>query len=115
MDVIFIDNLVFSGTHGVNPEEQRLSQRFSVSVRMEFPTEEASKSDKLKDTVDYARTRDLIRSIVEGERNYLIERMGHRIATGILEDQRIKKCEVTIKKLDVWGNGTPGVVIERGR
>ncbi len=115
MDTIFIDELVFAGRHGVNPEERTTSQRFSISVRMEVDTRKAAESDSLVDTVNYKAVRDLIRSIVEGEHTYLIEKIGHTIATAILADTRVVACAVTIAKPDVWGNGTPGVVIARSQ
>lgn len=115
MDTIFIENLVYAGTHGVHPEEQTTAQRFSVDVTIDLETYPASETDKLQDTFDYQDTKNLVRSIIEGEHCHLIERIGHRIANRILEDTRVHACTVSIKKLDLWGNGTPGIVIERVR
>ncbi len=115
MDTIFIENLVYAGVHGVHPEEQTVAQRFSVDVRIDLETYPASETDKLQDTFDYQDTKNLVRSIIEGEHCHLIERIGHRIANKVLEDTRVHGCTVSIKKLDLWGNGTPGIVIERVR
>ncbi len=115
MDTIFIQNLVYTGTHGVHPEEHYTPQRFSIDVRMDVETEIPSLSDKIEDTVDYQNTRDLIRSVIEGEHCHLIEKLGQRIASSILGNPRVHSCEIAIKKLDLWGNGTPGIKIQRAR
>jgi dihydroneopterin aldolase len=115
MDTIFINDLVYAGTHGVHPDERHTRQRFSVSVRLDLDTARAGASDNLSDTHDYAQTRDIVRGIIEGNHCYLIERLARHIADTVLTDMRIHLCRVTIKKLDIWGNGVPGVVVERKR
>lgn len=115
MDSIFIEGLVYTGTHGCNPNEKRVRQRFAVDVRVDIDTAVAQSSDKLPDTYNYARARDIVRAVIEGEHNYLIERLARRMADVILEDRRLLACEISIRKLDIWGNGVPGVRIARTR
>ncbi len=113
MDYVHIDNLFFSGKHGVYVRERRVEQEFLISIRLELDTNAAGKSDKLADTVDYQRIKSVISDVITGESCYLIEKLAEDIAAQILEDPRIKSVDVTIKKPAVWDNGTPGVTVSR--
>ncbi len=115
MDYIHIDNLSFSGKHGVYANERRVEQEFIISLRLGFDTKGAGKSDDLSDTVDYQKVKDVVAEIIEGSSRYLIEKLAEEIATRILEDARVQSAEVTIKKTAVWDNGTPGVTILRSQ
>jgi 7,8-dihydroneopterin aldolase/epimerase/oxygenase len=113
MDYIHIDKLFFSGKHGVYAKERRLEQEFEISLRLTFDTSVSAKSDKLKDTVDYQRVKNIVEKAITGGSRYLVEKLGEEIALQILEDKRIGRVEVTIKKTAVWDNGVPGVTIIR--
>jgi 7,8-dihydroneopterin aldolase/epimerase/oxygenase len=113
MDLIVIRNLVFSGTHGVQPQEKKKPQRFSIDIEARFDTAPAAASDHLEDTVDYAPLREIARHVIEKESHNLIERIAQHIAGLILQDTRIVSVIVRINKPDIWENGTPGISIER--
>jgi 7,8-dihydroneopterin aldolase/epimerase/oxygenase len=113
MDYIHIDKLFFSGKHGVYAKERRVEQEFEISIRLSLDTSKAGKSDKLGDTVDYQRVKDIVEEAIKGGSRYLVEKLGEEIALRILEDKRIQTAEVTIKKTAVWDNGIPGVTIAR--
>ncbi|OGG47545.1 dihydroneopterin aldolase [Candidatus Kaiserbacteria bacterium RIFCSPHIGHO2_01_FULL_49_13] len=115
MDYIHIDNLFFSGKHGVYSKERKVEQEFLISIKIGFDTSASAKSDTLKDTVDYQKTKDIVSSVIKGKTRYLIEALAEDIASQILEDNRIKSVEVVIKKTAVWDNGVPGVTIVRTR
>jgi dihydroneopterin aldolase len=114
MDYIHIDNLSFSGKHGVYEKERRVEQEFAVSVRLGFDTAKAGTSDDLTDTLDYQKAKDVIRATIEGGSRYLIEKLAEEIAALLMQDKRVLSAEVTIKKVAVWDNGIPGVTIRRG-
>jgi 7,8-dihydroneopterin aldolase/epimerase/oxygenase len=113
MDLIVIRNLVFSGTHGVQPQEKKKPQRFLVNIEARLDTAPAAVSDRLEDTVDYAPLREIARHVIEKESHNLIERIAQRIAGRILHDVRIVSVVVRIDKPDIWENGTPSISIER--
>ena len=113
MDTIRIDKLIFSGKHGVYEEERNLEQEFEINVSFDFDTQRAAESDSLEDLVDYEKIRDLIKNTVEEHSYFLIEKLGDTIAKKILEDQRIPKVTVEIRKMNIWGNGVPAVSITR--
>ena len=113
MDHIHIDNLLFRAKHGAYAKERRIEQEFSVEVTLGVETPLAGKSDKLKDTIDYQKVKNIIQEVIEGSSRYLIEKLAEEIAVRVLKDKRIKNIELTIRKPEVWDNGTPGITIIR--
>ncbi|MGV3463944.1 MAG: dihydroneopterin aldolase [Heyndrickxia sp.] len=85
MDKIYLNELEFYGYHGVLAEENRLGQRFRVSLVLELDLSRAGKSDDLNDTVSYAEVYEICKDIVEGKPYRLLEAVADKIATSILE------------------------------
>ena len=115
MDSIFIEKLSLRGKHGVGAEERNTEQEFLIDIRAEFDMRPAATSDKLGDTVDYSAFRTVATEVVSNNSFYLIERMAALIAERILEDGRITKVVVTVRKPSVYENSVPGVTVERTR
>jgi FolB domain-containing protein len=113
MDSIFIEGLKVAGKHGVMDIERKVEQEFQIDVRMEVDTKKAAQSDDLADALDYAPVKEKIVKIIQTNSFYLIERLGDTICQAILEDKRIKKVELTIRKTAVWDNGVPGITMVR--
>lgn len=118
MDEIVLNGLTFFGTHGVNPEETELGQRFGVDVSLWVDMSDAMSSDKLEDTVSYSAIYKLIRKEVEGKPSKLLEHLAGRLVENILtHDHRIHKVRVRVTKLNppLRGSitGQVGVVMER--
>src|ERR1700738_1582261 len=68
-----VDGRAFFGGHGVFPAERELGARFSVDVELEGDLRVPGASDRLEDTIDYARAYDVVREVVEGEPCHLLE------------------------------------------
>lgn len=113
MDKIFVENLSVIGKHGVMGHEWSHEQRFLIDVIAHFDVSKSAKSDKLSDTLNYAHFCDIAHKTIEGESVYLIEKLATIITERILEDTRILKVEVTIRKPSVLPSGVPGVYIVR--
>src|SRR4051812_5774642 len=117
MDEIMLKGLVFFGTHGVNPEETELGQRFGVDLIVRLDLSEATHTDHLDDTVSYSALYKLVRAEMEGNPSKLIEHLVGRLLTKVLDyDKRIKEAEVTVSKLSPPLKGiTAGEVAVRMR
>jgi dihydroneopterin aldolase len=111
MATIYIKDLVVSGTHGHHPHEKIKPQLFGVSVELEVSTR-ATKTDELKDTVDWSAIRDQIIDIVRNNSFNLIEKLAQTIGEELIQDSKIKKATVTVDKLEAFESGIPGVKIE---
>ncbi len=99
LDVIRLHNAVFYAYHGVLSDEQNLGGKFHVDVELHCDLSKGARSDHLKDTVDYERVYDSIRSVVLGRKYFLLEALGHAMAKGILHDFRlVQRVTIRIRK-----------------
>jgi 7,8-dihydroneopterin aldolase/epimerase/oxygenase len=111
MDAIFINGLVFSGRHGVYPEEHERDQRFGVAI--EAKIEDKDREESLSNTFDYMEAREISRRIVEERSFKLIETIGETIASEVLAHPLVKEVTVTVLKLDVAPPAHAGVTLVR--
>ncbi len=116
MDRIFIEKLHIIGRHGVLNHERTYEQKFLVDISADFDTRKSSESDKLEDTLDYGKIRDIACDVFQTQSVYLIEKLAHTIAGRILaEENRITSITLTIRKPSIFPSGIPGVTIVRTR
>lgn len=115
MDRIHIDDLVVHGVHGYYEHEWTTSQRFTVSLSVGIDAADAGSHDVLAETIDYDMLRSIVEAVFASSRMALIETLAERIAADILADVRAHDVHISIRKLDAWDNGVPGVTITRTR
>ncbi len=113
MDKIFVENLIVIGKHGVMQHEQSFQQKFLVDITAYFDASKCAQTDKLDDTLNYVYFCDIAKQVIEGKSVYLIEKLASLIANKILEDKRVKRVEVSLRKPSVLPSGVPGVTIIR--
>lgn len=114
-DTVFLEGLSIKGKHGVQDRERQVEQEFLIDIKASFDANASARTDKLSDTVNYARFRDIARDIVANNSFYLIEKVAALIAEKILEDDRIAIVAITIRKPAVYGDCVPGISITRTR
>jgi 7,8-dihydroneopterin aldolase/epimerase/oxygenase len=119
MDKILLNQMEFYGYHGVLPEENRLGQRFYVDLILELDLSEAGYSDDVHQTINYAEVYAIVKEIVEGPPQNLIESIGEKIAQDLLANfQRLKCCTIKVIKPDPPIRGhyqSVAIEITRGR
>lgn len=84
MDQIQIKRLEVFANHGVLEEENKLGQKFLVSVTMGVDARIPGQSDELADSVNYAKVSELICREAQGHTFRLIERLAEHLAERIL-------------------------------
>jgi len=110
MDEIRLNDMVFYGYHGVLPEEQKLGQRFVVSVELRVDLRAAGESDDLTRTVNYSEVYAAVRDVVTGPPCKLIETVAERIAARVLSAHPdVESLTVAVKKPEV---PIPGSVLD---
>ena len=118
-DRIVLRGLQFFGYHGVNPEEQKLGQRFQVDLTLWADLRRAAASDDLADTISYAEVYETARGVMEGAPSRLLEHAAGRIGAALLRDARVERVRVRILKLNPpiphMDQGAAGVELEFGR
>ena len=97
-DQISLEGMQFYGYHGVNPEERALGQRYVVDLTVDLDLGKAGASDKLEDTVSYARIYRSVRAVIEGEPRNLLESAAEAIADRVLAEFPVDGVSVTVKK-----------------
>ncbi|GIP41323.1 7,8-dihydroneopterin aldolase [Paenibacillus sp. J31TS4] len=85
MDIMKMTGMEFYGYHGVFPEENKLGQRFGVDLELFLPLDEAGRSDRLEDTINYAEIYQTVKKLVEQETFQLIEALAEHIASVLLQ------------------------------
>lgn len=117
-DRIFLEAMVFQGTHGVYAEEQDAPQAFEVDVDLALNLQPAGLADDLAQTIDYGAVYDACRQIVESTRFNLIEALAEAIAHELLANYPADEVVVRIRKPAVRLSGpfrSAGVEIRRRR
>lgn len=99
MDKIIIKGLKIYAFHGVNKEEKSQGQNFIVDAVLYVDLSKAGNTDKVSDTVSYAKvTKTIIKTV--NEKSYdLLEKVATRIIQQIFNEfLSVKKVDVTVKK-----------------
>jgi len=109
MATLYIRDLVIEAKHGVHEHEKQNSQRFGLTLELQFDTSKASSSDDLADTVDWSQLRQSVITLVESTSFSLIERLAQEVANLILLDARVEQALIQIDKLDAFESGVPGI------
>jgi dihydroneopterin aldolase len=97
--IVRITGLRVRGFHGVLDSERREGQTFVVDVLLDADV--APERDDLTETVDYAVLSDRLAAIVAGDPVDLIETLAQRLADVCLDDERVRRAEVTVHKPEV--------------
>jgi len=97
-DRIIMENMLFYGYHGALPAENSLGQRFSVSLVMENPCENAAVTDELAHALDYALVYTAVKEIMEGRPHRLLETLAEKIAARVL-GLGVRRVCVTVRKM----------------
>ena len=97
-DRIILEGMRFYGFHGVNPEERVLGQEYLVDLTVELDLGRAGRSDRLDDTISYARIYRAVRDVMEGEPRNLLEAAAQSIADRVLAEFPVDSVVVRVKK-----------------
>ncbi len=113
-DAVFVRGLTFEGNHGYSAAERRSTRRFRVSVTLETPLAAASRSDRISDTIDYAKVSEIVVRIGTGSTFRLLERLAGEIGRAIQELYPRCGLRLELEKLSPPCPGVPessGVVL----
>lgn len=94
-------NCEFYAHHGVMQEEHRVGGRYAVDVEMKIDFEEAAKSDKLEQTVDYEIVYNILKELMVSQKKYLIESLAYQISMTVLDRfQSVQDVLVRVRKIN---------------
>jgi 7,8-dihydroneopterin aldolase/epimerase/oxygenase len=93
--------IVLHGFHGVLEEERRQGQRFLVDLELELEHEQAARSDRIEDAVDYRGVVSRVREISDARKYRLLEAFAAAIADALIDDWPLRAVRVRVRKPDV--------------
>jgi dihydroneopterin aldolase len=95
---IYLEKLRFYSYHGVMPQERIVGGEYEVDLRVEYPFDEALRTDDVADTLNYAS----LYQLVEHEMSVpsrLLEHVAGRIARSVFKNMpRSKAVDIKISK-----------------
>lgn len=116
MDTLKLNGIEVECVLGDLPEERTHEQRVLVDVSLELDLEDAAQTDSLEETVDYALLVGNIREALEEAKCRLLERAADLVANVCLEEPRVERVAVTVRKFDtVPGLASAAVTLVRPR
>ena len=98
MGKIYLKNIRLYAFHGCMKEEEKIGSDYIVNVVVETDLKKSSKTDSIKDTVDYVALYEIIKTEMM-QRAKLLENVVDRILNRILKEHTtVQKAKVKKKK-----------------
>lgn len=99
MDEIIIKGLKLYAYHGVNPEEKENGQNFVLDIVMSLDLKKPCESDKIDDSVSYARAVKTVTGVFCENKYDLLEKAAQVTADAILREYpQVQMVTVELKK-----------------
>jgi dihydroneopterin aldolase len=118
-DTVFVSGLALHAYHGVMQHEAKVGQTFKLDLVLDIDLAEASRTDKLKDTVSYDTVVKTASEAFCVRRYRLVEAAAGAVADAVLEQFSQVRCiRITVHKPHAPIAATfddVGVIIERTR
>ena len=114
MDIIFIQDFRVEILIGVYEWERCVPQTVQLDLEIALPLRQ-TRSDKISDTIDYAKVVGRIESTLAENRFLLVEALAEHIASLVMNEFRAPWIRASVTKLGALkGVKRLGVTIERG-
>ncbi|HEX4563844.1 MAG TPA: dihydroneopterin aldolase [Solirubrobacteraceae bacterium] len=95
---IEITGLSLYTRHGVTEAEREVGQRLVIDVRLDLGESDATATDAIEDTVDYAEVCQLIALVAQQRSHKTLERLCSTIANRLLDDYDLEGVWVKASK-----------------
>jgi dihydroneopterin aldolase len=115
MDAIFITDLRVEMLIGVYDWERRVPQTVQLDLEIGIP-DGHPRSDRIRETIDYAKVIHRIQASLREERFLLVERLAEHLAALVMTEFKAPWVKVSVSKLAVEKDvKRVGITIERGK
>lgn len=115
MDIIFISELRLNILIGIYEWERATPQTVQFDLEIGVPGQRAAQSDRIEDTIDYAKVVARIEESLRENRIGLLEKLAEHVAQMIMQEFRAPWVKASVTKLaPLKGVKRLGVTIERG-
>lgn len=117
MGVIHLKKIKIYAYHGCLIEEGKIGSDYLVDLKVKASLAEASKTDELRDTVDYVHLNRIVKEEME-VRSKLLEHIGNRIINRIFKELiLVNEIKVSVSKVNppIGGNVAEVVVAMKAK
>jgi dihydroneopterin aldolase len=115
MDVIFISDLRLDILIGVYDWERKVPQTVQLDLEIGVPDAGHPRSDRIRETIDYAKVIQRIQASLTQDRFLLIERLAEHLAQLVMTEFKAPWVKISVSKLAVEKDvKRVGITIERG-
>jgi dihydroneopterin aldolase len=98
-DHVFITGLALHAYHGVMPHEGKVGQTFKLDITLDIDLKQASRSDRLADTISYDQVATVATEAFCAQRYRLVEAAAGAVAKAILARfTRVSGVRITVHK-----------------
>ena len=116
MDIIFIRELRADAWIGIYEWEKLSPQTLDFNLEIGLDTHVAGESDNIRDTVDYGKVVERIRSDLKDQHFKLLEALAEHISQVVLHDFKAQWVKISVAKINhMRGVKMVGVTIARRR
>ena len=116
MDKIFIDDFRLDILIGIYEWERRVPQTVQLNLEIAIPPKEGPRTDRIGETIDYAKVVKRIEESLRTQHFLLLERLSEHVAQLILTEFGAPWVKVSVNKIGALRNVKRlGVTIERGK
>ncbi len=114
MGKIYLKNIRLYAFHGCMDEEEKIGSDYVINIVVDTDLDLSSKTDELKDTVDYVALHAIVKTEME-QRAKLLEHVADRIIRRILNEYpSVNKAKVKVaKKNPPIGGNVEEVAVKR--
>ena len=115
MDTIFITDLRVEMLIGVYDWERKVPQTVQLDLEIGIPDGGGPRSDRIRETIDYAKVIQRIQASLKEERFLLVERLAEHLAELVMTEFKAPWVRINVSKLAVEKDvKRVGITIERG-
>jgi dihydroneopterin aldolase len=115
VDIIFISDFRIDMLIGVNEWERRVPQTVQLDLEIGLPPRER-RSDRIGDTIDYAKVVGRIEQSVSANRFLLVEALAEHIAQLVMSEFDSPWVKASVTKLGaIRSVKRLGITVERGK
>jgi len=100
MGIIRLKNMNFYGYHGVYDFEKEQGTNFEIDLELFTALSKSSKSDNIKDTINYEEVYELVKKVFCSKSYFLLEKLADSISRSIFKSYKIDKLIIRVRKID---------------
>ena len=106
-DQILVHGIEFEASHGYTAAERKLTRRFRCHIELTLPLDDAARSDRIQETIDYRKICELAVQIGTKKTFRLLEALAGSISDAIQELHPTVGVTVAVEKLAPPCPGAP--------